>query len=76
MEFYFDGETEPRLKLTFRQLFDGTKPPFVAPLSGFGSGGFIPICRCPIKRPVKFSFAAHEMQFYQINYATYPPDTR
>src|ERR1044071_7612358 len=39
IEFYFDGETSPRVRMKYRALFDGSQPPFVAPLSGFGSGG-------------------------------------
>src|SRR5207248_3082406 len=40
IEFYFDGESEPRIRMKYRELFDGSKAPFVAPISGFGSGGF------------------------------------
>lgn len=40
LEFYFDGEAEPRLKLKLRELFNGSRPPFVAPLASYGSGGF------------------------------------
>jgi hypothetical protein len=39
VEFYFDGETEPRLRLTVNQLFDGTRPPFLPPLARSALGG-------------------------------------
>jgi len=38
-EFYFDGEETPRLSLPFRDLFTGTKAPFVKPLVDSGGGG-------------------------------------
>jgi len=70
-EFYFDGEAQPRLRLTFRQLFDGTRPPFVAPLSGYGAGGFWAYLPLPYRQSLKVIARAPRIQFYQINYATY-----
>src|ERR1051325_3845830 len=72
MEFYFDGETQPRVKITYRELFDGNKPPFVAPVVGFGSGGFYCYLPMPYKVSCKVIIRAPRVQFYQINYATYP----
>ncbi len=40
VEFYFDGEPAPRLRLKVIELFDGTRPPFLAPLAGSGVGGY------------------------------------
>jgi hypothetical protein len=40
VEFTFDGEATPRLRLRFRQLFDGSRPPFVSPVASYGAGGF------------------------------------
>ena len=75
IEFYFDGETTPRVTCKYRQLFDGSKPPFNAPLVGFGSGGFYSYLPLPYKVSCKIIIRAPKVQFYQINYATYPPDT-
>ena len=72
--FYFDGETTPRVKCKYRQLFDGSTPPFNAPLVGFGSGGFYSYLPLPYKTSCKIVIQAPKVQFYQINYATYPPD--
>lgn len=72
IEFYFDGETAPRLRLPFRKLFDGTQAPFVAPVSGFGGGGFWTYLPLPYQRSLKVVVRAPRFQFYQINYATYP----
>ena len=74
IEFYFDGETEPRVKMRYRELFEGTKPPFLSPLSSFGSGGFYSYVPMPYKRSCKVIIRAPRVQFYQINYATYPAD--
>jgi hypothetical protein len=76
LEFYFDGEAEPRLKLKLRELFNGSRPPFVAPLANFGSGGFYSYVPIPYRKSCKVVLRAPHMNFYQIIYATYPPDTR
>ena len=75
LEFYFDGETEPRLTLKLCELFDGSRPPFVAPLANFGSGGFYSYVPIPYRKSCKLLLRASHMKFYQIIYATYPPDT-
>ena len=72
VEFYFDGEAQPRLRLPFRKLFDGTQPPFVTPVSGYGAGGFWTYLPLPYRKSLKVVVRAPKVQFYQINYATYP----
>jgi Protein of unknown function (DUF2961) len=76
LEFYFDGETTPRVTIGFRELFLGTKPPFVAPLSGYGSGGFYCYVPMPYSKSCKVLFRGKLMQFFQINYATYDASTQ
>ncbi len=72
MEFYFDGESEPRIRAKFRELFMGTHPNFERPLVGFGAGGFYSYVPLPYAQSCKIFIRAERMQFYQINYATYP----
>lgn len=74
VEFYFDGETAPRLSLKVNELFDGTRPPFVAPLVVSGVGGYT--CYVPLtyRRSCKIFLRAESFQFYDINYAVYPAD--
>jgi len=72
MEFYFDGESEPRIRVKFRELFMGTHPAFARPLVGFGAGGFYSYVPLPYAKSCKVTIGAERMQFYQINYATYP----
>jgi hypothetical protein len=72
LEFYFDGEDEPRIQVEFRELFMGTHPAFERPLVGFGAGGFYSYVPLPYEKSCKVFIRAERMQFYQINYATYP----
>ena len=75
MEFYFDGEREPSVKVGFRELFLGGHPVFVRPLVGYGAGGFYSYVPLPYKKSCKVFIRAERMRFYQINYATYPEST-
>lgn len=72
MEFYFDGEPEPRIRVGFRELFLGQRPPFVAPLAGYGGGGYYSYVPLPYRQSCRVVIRAKQVQFYQINYATYP----
>lgn len=72
VEFYFDGESEPRIRVTFRELFMGTHPAFERPLVGFGAGGFYSYVPLPYEKSCKVFIRAERVQFYQINYASYP----
>jgi hypothetical protein len=74
MEFYFDGEKEPRIRVRFRELFLGDYPGFEAPLVGFGAGGFYSYVPIPYRKSCKILVRADRFQFYQINYARYPDD--
>jgi len=73
IEFYFDGETKPRLRVPFVDLFTGKKEPFVRPLVGYGLGGFYCYLPLPFKKSCKILVRAPQVRFYQINYALYPP---
>ena len=72
MEFYFDGEEEPRISVKFREIFMGNHPAFERPLVGYGAGGFYSYRPLPFEKSCKVLIRAENMQFYQINYATYP----
>jgi len=75
IEFYFDGETSPRLRLKVIELFDGTRPPFLAPVAGWGVGGYT--CYVPLtyRRSCKVLLKAETFQFYDLNYAVFPEGT-
>ena len=71
MEFFFDGEATPRLVLPFRDIFEGTHAPFLAPLAGSGGGGFYSYVPLPFQRSCKIRLHGPKMQFFQINYGLY-----
>ena len=73
-EFYFDGEKTPRIRVKFGDIFSGVQSPFTAPLVGFGAGGFYCYVPLPYQKSCKIVARAERVQFYQINYATYPED--
>lgn len=72
LEFYFDGEAEPRISVKYRDLFLGVHPAFPRPLVGFGAGGFYSYVPLPYEKSCKVFIRAERTQFYQINFATYP----
>jgi hypothetical protein len=75
LEFYFDGQDKPTIQVKFRELFMGRHPAFPRPLVGFGAGGFYSYVPLPYEKSCKVLIRAERMQFYQINYATYPQET-
>ena len=75
LEFYFDGETTPRIRTTFRKLFSGTVSPFLKPLVDYAGGGYYCYVPIPYKQSCKLLLHAKTFQFYDLNYATYTADT-
>ncbi len=75
IEFYFDGETVPRISEKFIDLFSGKRFPFLTPVSGIGAGGFYTYVPLAYKKSVKVVVKAGNFNFYQINYATYPANS-
>lgn len=76
LEFYFDGETSPRIHMPFRELFLGRQPGFPAPLVGFGAGGYFCYVPIPFAKSCVVRMRAERTQFYQIHYARYPAETQ
>jgi len=72
VEFYFDGERSPRLVVPFRRLFVGGPAPFRSPLVGFGAGGYYSYVAIPYARSLKVIVRGPRVQFYQLNWASYP----
>lgn len=68
LEFFFDGERIPRLKICFNDLFNGKLYPFVYPLCGNAVGGYY--CYFPItyKQSCKITFSGKKIMFHQIQY--------
>jgi hypothetical protein len=75
LEFYFDGETTPRLRLAYKDLFSGKVPPFVTPVVSHAGGGDVSYVPMPYAKSCKVVLRAKSTQFYDLNYATYPVGT-
>jgi hypothetical protein len=75
VEFLFDGETEPRIRVKFREMFLGKDPIFPSPLVSFGAGGYVSYVPIPFAKSCVVRVRAEKVQFYQINYALYGPET-
>jgi hypothetical protein len=74
--FYFDGESEPRLRLPFLDLFSGEKAPFLRPLVGNEVGGYYAYFPIPYARSLKIVYEGEDIRFHQIQYRTLPAGTR
>src|SRR5215472_9095188 len=72
IEFYFDGESTPRIHMKFAEMFDGIHAPFLSPLVGNGVGGHYSYAPLAYQRSCKVVIKAEKFHFYQINYAQYP----
>ncbi len=71
IEFYFDGETTPRLVMPFREVFSGKTPPFVGELTGHGLGGYYTYVPLEFSKSMKVIVRAAKLQFYMINFVVY-----
>lgn len=68
IQFYFDGETTPRIELKFIDLFSGEKHPFLRPVVGNEVGGYYCYLPVPYQKSCKIIFKGKRMQFFQIQY--------
>lgn len=68
IQFYFDGETVPRIELKFIDLFSGEKYPFLRPVVGNEVGGYYCYLPIPYKNSCKIVYKGKRMQFFQIQY--------
>ncbi|HSV73769.1 MAG TPA: glycoside hydrolase family 172 protein [Chthonomonadales bacterium] len=75
LEFTFDGESAPRLRAGFHELFLGGVPGLPLPLVSHGAGGFTSYVPIPYARSLKVAYRGPRLQFYQINHARLPAGT-
>lgn len=68
LEFWFDGEQQPRLKICFMDLFRSGKKPFVYPLCGNEVGGYFCFFPFTFNKSCKITFSGEMIQFHQISY--------
>ncbi|KYP16592.1 glycoside hydrolase family 172 protein [Flavihumibacter sp. CACIAM 22H1] len=67
IQFYFDGESTPRIETPFIDLFSGKKFPFIKPVVGNEVGGYYCYLPIPYKKSCKILFKG-KMQFFQLQY--------
>lgn len=68
IQFYFDGEKQPRINMPFIDLFSGKVQPFVAPLCGNEIGGYYCYLPIPYAKSLKIVYKGNELKFHQIQY--------
>ncbi len=68
IQFYFDGEKEPRINIKFIELFNGNVYPFVRPVAGNEVGGYYCYIPVPFLKSCRIIFKGKIMQFIQIDY--------
>jgi len=69
IQFYFDGETKPRIELKFIDIFSGKQYPFKRPVVGNEVGGYYCYIPIPYKKSCKILYKGDRMQFFQIQYS-------
>lgn len=74
--FYFDGESTARLRVPFNEIFAGTTPPFLAPLSASGAGGHYSYVPLAFAKSIKVVAYTPVFRFYQLNYLQYAPGVK
>jgi len=75
IEFTFNGETEPRIRLKVSELFDGEHAPFLSPLVWTGAGGSVSYVPLAFRKSCKILVRAETFQFIQINHVRYPEES-
>jgi hypothetical protein len=71
IQFFFDGETKPRIERKFIDLFSGNQYPFKRPVVGNEVGGFYCYLPIPYKHSCKIVYKG-KMKFFQIQYSEVP----
>lgn len=72
LEFYFDGEQTPRLRLRFSDLFSGKVYPFVKPVCANEIGGYYCYVPIPYAKSCKIVFCGKKIMFHQFQYRSLP----
>jgi hypothetical protein len=76
LDFYFSGSSKPSYSIAFTDLFSGKVYPFIAPLTGNEIGGYFSYVPIPFSNGCKIVSRGREMQFYQIQYRSYPKGSK
>jgi hypothetical protein len=76
LDFYFGGANKPAFSIRFSDLFSNKVFPFIGPLCGNQLGGYYCYLPIPFKNGCKVVSRAKKMEFYQIQYRSYPRNTK
>jgi len=66
LEFYFDEETKPRIRIRFIDFFSGNHFPFVSPVVGNEVGGYYSYLPIPYQHSCKIVYIGDHLYFHQI----------
>ncbi len=72
LEFYFDNEEKPRVKMRALDIFNNNIFPFSEPLVGNELGGYFSYVPMPYKEHLKIVQITDMPRFHQIQYRSYP----
>lgn len=72
LDFYFGGTAKPSFSIRFSDLFSGKAFPFISPLTGNELGGYFSYVPISFKNGCKIVSRGKKMEFYQIQYRSYP----
>jgi hypothetical protein len=72
IQFYFDGETDPRISIRFIDLFSSQVYPFESPLVGNEVGGYYCYLPIPYEKSCKIVYLGKRIQFHQIQHRSLP----
>ncbi|MFC6101904.1 glycoside hydrolase family 172 protein [Olivibacter domesticus] len=72
LDFYFGNSEKANFSISFQDLFSGKVYPFVNPLCGNEIGGYYSYVPIPYAKGCKIILRGKKLQFYQIQYNTYP----
>ncbi len=75
IQFYFDGEENPRISIRFIDLFSSDVFPFESPLVGNEVGGYYCYLPIPYEKRCKIVYLGKRIQFHQIQHRTFPENS-
>lgn len=76
IKIYIDGSQTPIIEQPFKSLFDGSYPPFIAPLSSPSSSGFYTYFPIPYAHHCRVVLDGGKNVYYHVNYLTFPAGTK
>lgn len=76
LDFYIDDTSHAAFTISYKDLFSGKVPPFVAPLCNNQLGGYYCYLPIPFQRRCMIVYRGKQTQFHQIGYRLFPAGTR